>query len=134
MFVAELDQERIITRSFVVICFTLAPPCYRPYVRDGARPFLTKYEHIMVHFLPLVHHLEANLCVVLVYAYDLVTKWLYASQNPIDCTLNLCAMANAIRSAKDGNYWTFNELLACKYSGRSVQPDVSLIRPSPTFL
>lgn len=88
----------------------------------------------MVHFLPLVHHLEANLCVVIVYAYDLVTKWLYASQNPIDCTLNLCAMANAIRSAKDGNYWTFNELLACKYSGRSVQPDVSLIRPSPTFL
>ena len=91
MFVAELDHERIITCSFVVVCFTLAPH-YRPYVRvsyvsDGARPFLTKYEH-MVHFPPLVHHLEVNLCVVLVYAYDLVTKWFYASQNPIDCTLN----------------------------------------------
>ena len=59
-----------------------------PNVSDGARPFLTKYEHIMVHFPPLVHHLEVNLCVVLVYAYDLVTKWFYASQNPIDCTLN----------------------------------------------
>lgn len=32
VFVAELDQERIITRSFVVVCFTLAPPYYRPYV------------------------------------------------------------------------------------------------------
>lgn len=78
------------------------------YVSDGARPFLTKYEHIMVHFLPLVHHLEANLCVVLVYAYDLVTKWLYASQNPIDCTLNLCAyvpwqtLSDLLRMATNG--------------------------------
>ena len=31
VFVAELDQERIIIRSLVVVCFTLAPP-YCPHV------------------------------------------------------------------------------------------------------